>query len=140
MRETLTLISALVAALALAGCGRETTSPGSSQSPSTLNVRQLLDMSGGLYVEGSLGYVRVVDKSGSTVLEKQLDPEKPTLSRDLPAGEYVLQSWQRPCDGNCGYLDPPTDRCDSPVSLPDGGKVRATITLHPGKGCDIELS
>jgi hypothetical protein len=139
MRRMLTL-SALVAALAVAGCGQETNPPGSSPPPSKLSVRQVLDMSGGLYVEGSLGYVRLVDENGSTVFEKQLDPEKPKLSRDLPAGEYVLQSWQRPCDGNCGYLDPPTDRCDSNVSLPENGEARVTITLHPGKGCDIRVS
>jgi hypothetical protein len=140
MRSVPTLVSALAAGLTLTACGQEANAPKAPASHSTLSLRQVVDTSGSLYFEGSLGYVSLADQSGSKVLEEQLDPEKLTLSRDFPAGEYVLQSWQRPCDGNCGYLDPPTDRCDSPVSLPEDGEVHVTITLHPGKGCDIDVS
>lgn len=140
MRKSILLVSAL-AVLAASGCGQaETESPEAAPSPATLNVRQVLDMSGPLYIEGSLGYVRLEDAGGLKLFEQQLDPEKPALSQTVPAGEYVLKSWQRPCNGNCGYLSPPSDRCQSKVSLPAGGAVRATITLKPGSGCDIKVS
>jgi hypothetical protein len=141
MRKPILVLSALVAVLATSGCGQtETESPEAAPSPATLNVRQVLDPSGPLYIEGSLGYVRLEDAGGLRVFEKQLDPEKPALSQAVPAGEYVLKSWQRPCNGNCGYLSPPSDRCQSQLSLPAGGAVRATITLKPGSGCAIEVS
>jgi hypothetical protein len=44
---------------------------------------------------------------------------------EVPAGRFVLGSWQRTCDGNCGYLDAPADRC--------------LIVVRPGKGCTIDV-
>jgi hypothetical protein len=37
----------------------------------------------------------------------------------LPPGAYRLVSYQRPCAGNCDYLDPPTDRCETVLHLND---------------------
>jgi hypothetical protein len=138
MRKASLLVLALMM-LTISACG-EAATPLAAPPLTTLSVRQVLDTSGALYVEGSLGYIRLVDSTGSTVFEKQLDPEKLAVSKDVPPGEYVLQSWQRPCDGNCGYLDPPTDRCDAELDLASGGEVRVTITLRPAEGCDIKVS
>jgi hypothetical protein len=133
------LVLALLMALASSGCGEADTQQAPPTS-ATLSVRQVLDTSGKLYIEGSLGYVRLVDAGGSTAFEKQLDPEKLAVSREIPAGEYVLQSWQRPCDGNCGYLDPPTDRCDARLTLAPDSDMHVMITLRPADGCEMTVS
>jgi hypothetical protein len=138
MRKASLLVLAL-AMVTISGCG-EAETPQAAPPLTTLSVLQVLDTSGALYIEGSLGYIRLVDSTGSTVFEQQLDPERLALSKGVPSGEYVLQSWQRPCDGNCGYLDPPTDRCDAKLNLAAGGDVRVTITLRPAEGCDIKVS
>lgn len=133
------LVLALSVALASSGCGEAETQQAPPTS-ATLSVQQVLDTSGALYIEGSLGYLRLVDAGGSTVFEKRLDPEKLAVSREVPAGEYVLQSWQRPCDGNCGYLDPPTDRCDATLTLAPDSDVHVMITLRPANGCEMTVS
>ena len=40
-----------------------------------------------------------------------LTRKQPFAAVALAPGRYRLQSWQRDCDGNCGRLGPPTDRC-----------------------------
>ena len=50
------------------------------------------------------------------------------------ADRHVLTSFIRPCDGNCGYLDPPSHRCGVRVRLP----ARATVRLRD-TGCRITV-
>jgi hypothetical protein len=80
--------------------------PPASSEPlnGTLVVTQSLDRSGAMYIEGSLSYICVTD-GDETVFEGQLEHDR--LQHDLPSGTYTLASYQRPCDGNCGFLDPP---------------------------------
>jgi hypothetical protein len=49
-------------------------------------------------------------------------------------------SFQRPCDGNCGYLDPPADQCDVPFDVAAKRVITAPVRLTPGEGCTIELN
>jgi zinc D-Ala-D-Ala dipeptidase len=44
-------------------------------------------------------------------------------------------SYQRPCDGNCGLLDPPTDRCARPIRILSGGLTEVAVRVRPGRGC-----
>ena len=60
----------------------------------------------------------------------------------LPAGVYRVSSWLRPCSGNCGLLDPPTDRCSRRIRLlpHKSESVRALITVRrPGRDCTIRV-
>jgi hypothetical protein len=66
---------------------------------------------GQLYIEGSVGYIRVRTKDGRLVSAKTFPRDQRELRCRLVPGRYTLVSFQRPCDGNCSYLDPPTDRC-----------------------------
>lgn len=45
----------------------------------------------------------------------------------------------RPCAGNCGALDPSTDRCGERFSLEEDETLIATVTASPGQRCTIEL-
>ena len=59
------------------------------------------------------------------------------MGRRLPPGRYVVVSFQRPCDGNCALLDPPTDRCARRVRILSGGLTEVRVTVRPGRGCRI---
>ena len=140
-----------LASLAVAACGgSETGSPGAATEPeaTSVQVRQLYDISKGVYVEGAYSYVRVDDLDGDTLVEKKLDD--PTQRDDrtfvsatalsLDPGTYRLVSYQRPCDGTCAYLDPPTDRCSREIVVQPGDNAPVTIRVRPGEGCTIETA
>jgi len=56
----------------------------------------------------------------------------------LEPGSYRVISFQRPCDGNCGYLDSPTDKCSRKIEAKADGLIEATVRLSPGEGCTID--
>jgi hypothetical protein len=58
---------------------------------------------------------------------------------ELAAGRYRLLSWQRTCDGNCGYLDPPSDQCSEGFEVRHDQGLAATVTVRYGSGCRIEF-
>jgi hypothetical protein len=123
--------AALVVALfALAACGGQ--SPGDA-GPATLEVEQRFE-GNAVYIEGSLSYIRL---EGKTTAEEQLENGRAEVR--VEAGDYTLHSWQRPCSGNCGYLDPPTDRCSGRFEAKDGDRLHVSIAVRPGKGCSIEI-
>jgi hypothetical protein len=70
-----------------------------------------------------------------------LDKAKPvrTTSAVLrgTAGRHVLVSYIRNCDGNCGYLDPPSMRC--PRVVVTAGRGRAATVQLRNNGCRIIL-
>ena len=72
-------------------------------------------MGGSLYIEGSYSYVRV-EQDEQKVVRVRLKGRKTLETKVLlQPGFYRLVSFQRPCDGNCGLLDPPTDQCSSEI-------------------------
>ena len=95
-------------------------------------------MGGSLYIEGSYSYVRV-EQDEKKVVQVRLKGRKTLETKVLlQPGFYRLVSFQRPCDGNCGLLDPPTDRCSSEIEAKAGALVEATVRLSPGEGCTVD--
>jgi D-alanyl-D-alanine dipeptidase len=109
-------------------------------SGATLDYRQVLDASRGVYVEGSFSYVSVTGAGGQPVLERQ-DPltARFRLSHKLAAGRYRVTSYQRPCSGTCARLDPPTDSCTRRFRLLPRGRTLVRATVRPGRGCRIAI-
>ena len=123
-------------AIALAaGCGG--TQPElRSGHPGRLHVRQE-HAGGGYYIEGSYSYVRL-ERPGSADVETRLSLGRaPQATLSLETGSYRLVSFQRPCDGNCGLLDAPTDRCSVPIEVTEDAELHEVIELTPGSGCTI---
>jgi hypothetical protein len=102
-----------------------------------LNVRQVLVPDGAVYTEGSYSYVRV-ERGGEKVVQVRLVRVPRAVIR-LDPGSYRLISFQRPCDGNCHLLDPPTDRCARGFSMASDGSLHATVRFAPGNGCRISF-
>ncbi len=123
---------ALCVALALFGAACKSTTK--SSGPAKLHVTQVLVRGSGLYIEGSYSYVRI-ERDGHRIREVRLTKRSATIRLD--SGSYRLVSFQRPCDGNCGYLDPATDGCREGFDASAGELVEATVRLTPGRGCTI---
>jgi zinc D-Ala-D-Ala dipeptidase len=110
---------------------------GAAAAPGTLDYRQALDSSRGLYVEGSISFVRVRDSHGGLVVRRRTAKPRFRMRRSLRPGLYRVISYQRPCEGNCDFLDPPTDRCARRVRIRSGGLTEVAVTVRPGRGCTM---
>jgi hypothetical protein len=101
------------------------------------------------YVEGAVSFLRVSSTSGPPVRFRARSGYKRVgegferrpihFDRTLQPGRYVVSSYVRPCGGNCGVLDPPTDRCATEVVLEPGVRVDATVVSMPTRPCRIEI-
>lgn len=92
------------------------------------------------YIEGSVSFLRVVrTQDGSVVVDGPMR-NKPLLDRAVAAGDYQVVSYQRPCDGNCGLLDPPVDRCEATVRVTGGHTRTATVVLGRHGGCTVSTT
>jgi hypothetical protein len=141
------LLVALLASIALVApaCG-DTSEPASEGfGPVDVRIQQVLDFSKGRYTEGSYSYVRVERPDGEEVLKERLGNDRECSESEcvseivlpLVPGEYRFVSFQRPCEGNCGFLDPPTDRCDRLVGVRAEEAQNVVVTVRPGEGCTI---
>jgi D-Ala-D-Ala dipeptidase-like protein/beta-lactamase family protein len=104
-------------------------------APGTLDVRESIDRSRGVYVEGSISYVRVRTSRGKRVSARRVRKPRFRMRRQLAPGRYRVISYQRPCEGNCGRLDPPTDRCARRVRILSGGLTEVAVRVRPGRRC-----
>jgi len=145
----LILVSAALAVLVCiaAGCADDkrpaAATSSTTSAPQALDVRvvQTIDESAGLYIEGSVPYIAVATPDGEELLRARLEFEEDSIETTirLDPGEYVLTSWQRPCSGNCGYLDPPTDYCTEDIVLSPQEPAQIEIVLRAGEGCTMTL-
>jgi hypothetical protein len=129
------LILAAACASALAGSGLG----GSETSRGSIHVSLRLVPGSAVYIEGAIWRLRVRRfRSGEQVVDRRITkPGGVTLS--LPAGPYQLLSSQFPCDGNCGNLDPETDRCAVPFVIARRRRIAAVVHLRPGAGCSVTV-
>lgn len=137
MRIFLSAVMLLTAA-ACAG----TTSPAANptpEQPATLTITLgEPDPGGPMYIEGAVRFVRLT--ADGVDITRRVEFDGPT-SIPVPAGgTYRLESWARPCDGNCDTLDGPTDRCDETLVVDGGSTVRIEIDPTPGRDCEITLT
>jgi hypothetical protein len=127
------VVAISVIALAVAACGGYT--PG--EDAVDVDVSQIWDSTEGAYAEGSYSYIRVERPTGDKVLEEQFDQAE-TLHIRLDPGTYRFFSFQRPCDGNCDSLDPPTDECERLIqverAIPER-HIDISVAVIPGEGC-----
>jgi D-alanyl-D-alanine dipeptidase len=109
--------------------------PAAEAAPGTLEFRQEFAPRGH-YIEGSISYVRVRGERGDVVVRRRVQHKaRFRMRRRLPPGRYVVVSFQRPCNGNCRRLDPPTDRCARRVRILSGGLTEVHVMVRPGRGC-----
>jgi hypothetical protein len=127
-------------ALAIAGVAR---SPASSPAAAdgTLIVREHQLPADGMYIEGYVSFLRVHDADGDVVMYRRFDVGDPRvhLYVTLSPGSYTVTRFIRPCDGNCGYLDRPTERCSQALKLAPEKTTVAVARTRVGHRCDIRI-
>ncbi len=126
--------------LGLASCAAQATpGPAATPPPQAGQLRIIQAWAGNAVpIEGALSYIRLERATGATMTERQL-PGSGQLTLRVPPGAYRLASWQRICDGNCGNLDPPSQRCARPFTLRPGEQLTAAIRVNLASGCVIVL-
>jgi hypothetical protein len=137
MKRTLSLTLATVVAVLLAGCGQERLrSEAASRSSLTIESTVLPSRGGGFYTEGALVEVTLRSAGGHRIATKRAEEGRPIVFRGLDPGRYTVEPGLRPCDGNCGLLDPRTDTCTDQVDVP-GTRV-LTVRFVTLQGCTVE--
>jgi hypothetical protein len=137
-RRWLPVVMLTAAALAAGSFTAQASARPAARPAGHLVIREVL-VGHSRFVEGSVGFVRIERPSGRKVLTRRLPLDDPRITVPLRPGRYRLKSWQRPCDANCGTLDPPTDRCSRMLTIRPGERLRAIIRLNPATGCVIRL-
>jgi zinc D-Ala-D-Ala dipeptidase len=105
-------------------------------APGTLDLRQAFPSGPPAYDEGTVSFVRVRAASGELVVRRRVR-HRPRfrMRRQLRPGRYRVISYQRPCQGNCRLLDPPTDRCARRVRILPRGLTQVAVRVRPGRRC-----
>ncbi|MBA2382601.1 MAG: hypothetical protein H0V73_10875 [Chloroflexi bacterium] len=104
-------------------------------------VRQARLGGGGLYIEGAYAFVEIRDVSGTLADSAQTDRyhlAQELLRTDLPAGDYVLRTYVRPCEAACPLMDPPTDICEVTFTAEPVRTTQFTINRSIG-ACTVEV-
>jgi len=109
---------------------------GADAAPGRLDFRQAFPKGPPPYEEGTVSFVRVRGTRGALAVRRRVQ-HRPRfrMRRQLPPGRYRVISYQRPCDGNCELLDPPTDRCARGIRILSGGLTEVAVSVRPGRGC-----
>jgi hypothetical protein len=129
----------LLCAVLLVACSHEDDPLGPDAA--TVEIEQYVAAGDVTYVEGSYSYVAVTAADGDDVLERRLPDANPTRTTvRLDPGRYRLESWQRPCDGDCSRLGPPADRCARDFELRPRTPLLLRIDVRPSRGCDIVVA
>ena len=126
------MTSALVS-VAIAGCHGSS----SKDEKQPVVVRVQAAPKAPVFIEGAVTELSIVARNGSTQATKQAGMAVPVLLGSVDPGHYVVRAAVRPCDGNCGHLDPPAFRCHGPVVVPEVGDARVLVTTHANK-CEVD--
>jgi hypothetical protein len=132
------VVALAVASLAVTACGGQEPRPAAEQPSGELRIVEVHVPGAPFPIEGEFSYVRVEGDDGAPA-ERRLDPDSPLRLR-LAAGHYTLSVWHRTCDGNCGLLDPPSDRCEETLDLAADEVLKLTIENAPSSPCRIVRS
>ena len=120
------IFAALVVSFFLAGCHES--APKDEKQPVVVRVQYPPKKPA--FIEGSVTQFRLVSRGGSTKATNEARTDVPVLLGSVDPGRYTLHAAVRPCDGNCGNLDPTAFRCRGPVVVPDVGDARVIVTVH----------
>ena len=105
-----------------------------------IEVREQFDLRGGFFIEGYAWHVRIF--SANRTLRAVADAVLLTgraVVFELAPGSYRLVSSARPCDGNCGYLDPDANPCSVRFRMTSGKRLVASVRTRADRACAISI-
>lgn len=110
----------------------------SPPQPVSVRAKNHFDPRGGTWFEGAVTYLKIRDvRSGNLLLRKRFN-SRGRARGSVPSGRARVISYQRPCSGNCGELDPPTNRCARTVDFEDD-PTRLKIRSRADRDCRIRV-
>lgn len=127
-------------AVSLAGCGGSPVPriPTTTGPTGYLRLGERVIQTGAMYIEGYVQYVSVRRAHDGLLVYRGADGDKPISAHlRLPTGSYVVYSWTRVCDANCGNLDPPSDGCRGALRVRSGRSVTLIVRNGPGIRCRV---
>lgn len=88
-------------------------------------------------------YVRIETTAATTVREAAFPVADIALTEQLPAGQYRVISWHRPCSGPCPSsgergLGPLAEVCGTKVTLKADTRVTATVRIAADGRCSVD--
>src|SRR5262245_52711525 len=92
--------------------------------------------SGPDYIEGYVAFFQVYSDRRKVDGKRLRDK---TACFTLPSGKYDLVSYLRPCDGNCGFLDPPSDECRASFSI-KAKEILYAVRENARRSCKLRFS
>jgi hypothetical protein len=129
------LIAILAGCRAVGGGGSPVETPTPTPAPAVIEFSTMQD--GCCWTEGALSYAtldgptRVEELPLEDRVDRDFDMNKPMVigvrKVTITPGHYTLTVWQRPCDGNCGYLDPPTGQATAEFDVTAGQELSIRI-------------
>lgn len=128
---------ALALGLLAISCAKAGAAPPSPEGRGLLVVTQATATDGPMYIEGYVPFVTVT-QGERKVFSHRMPFDQP-FTHELPSGEYTLNFAVRPCDGNCGNLDPQAEACSAPFAVAPDQTVKAHAIERPGQGCSISF-
>jgi hypothetical protein len=134
--HTAVVVALAGASFAVSACGGQEPRPAGEQPSGELRIVEVHVPGAPFPIEGEFAYVRVAGDDGAPPAERRLDSDRPLRLR-LAADRYTLSVWHRTCDGNCGLLDPPSDRCEQTLDLSADEVLKLRIENSPGSPCRI---
>lgn len=131
---------ALFAVLGLGACDNATDGHIRVDQQGVVNPDGRFDM----YQEGSMWFAVVRTRDGSDVVESPAGltgrfEHVALLDADIPPGAYVVETYQRPCDGSCESLGPISDRCALDLTIEPDSVVLLRYPFSPGHGCSLTV-
>jgi hypothetical protein len=103
----------------------------------TVHTQILPGRHGAMFTEGALPEIRLVADDGTTMRPVR-DHEDTAVFAHLTPGRYLVTAALRPCDGNCGYLDPATSHCTKVVHV--SRDLTYAVTWKVGADCSVRAA
>jgi hypothetical protein len=133
-------IVAIVWALAAAGTATAATPAAAAAATGDVTLVRHERPAPSPYIEGAIQEVRIFRAStGRRVLTYRFGENK-RHRIELPVGRYRIRSATRVCDGNCGFLDPPSFGCKGRFTAQRINDVRVRISTKVGAKCRIRVT
>lgn len=110
---------------------------GASTGEATVVITQRILESSGAYIEGAISFVELQHED--TTITRRI-PDDGTVEISVEPGAYSITSYQRPCNGSCDALDPPTDRCSEAVIVAPNRTYEVDVEVVLVTGCTISVT
>ncbi len=141
-------LSLVALSLVLTACGEPapagpaptapTSTTATTTNQDTVALRVFQDQRTCCYTEGQVSFFSV------NGVDYEIRPSRigliPLIEVHVPTGSIEIESWQQPCSGNCGFLDPPANQCSMAIDATGAQTLHLLVSFEPGPDpCELTM-